>query len=175
MIYGTCRLQELLIKEQRGDQSLIRTTVKGQGKVIKRLRDWAILTGNQSDFVHSTGNYLLCVRNHLLSTPSHPTWCLEALGPVCDKMGLANPYWCLVLLCCLLLNLHGVRMELINTQSIVIALTLSGLERDLLCCQSPLKGLFQGNAAGPWKASRVQQWEHNSVKGRSSSTELKLV
>lgn len=80
MIYGTCRLPELLIKEQHGDQSLIRATVKGQRKVIKRLRDWAILTGNQSDFVHSTGNYLLCVRNHSLSTPSYPTWCSEALG-----------------------------------------------------------------------------------------------
>lgn len=80
MIYGTCRLPELLIKEQHGDQSLIRATVKGQRKVIKRLRDRAILTGNQSDFVHSTGNYLLYVRNHSISTPSHPTWCLEALG-----------------------------------------------------------------------------------------------
>lgn len=80
MIYGTCGLPELLIKEQHGNQSLIRATVKGQRKVIKRLRDSAILTGNQSDFVHSTGNYLLCVRNHSLSTPSLLTWQLQALG-----------------------------------------------------------------------------------------------
>lgn len=120
MIYGTCRLLQLLIKEQHGDQSLIRATVKGQRKVIKRLRDWAILTGNQSDFVHSTGNYLLCVRNHSLSTPSRPTWCLEALG----HQFVTKWAWQLYadILCCLLLNLHGVLMELINTQSIVIAL-----------------------------------------------------
>lgn len=29
------------------------------------------------------------------------------------------------------------------------ALTLSGLERNLLCCQSSLRGLLQHNAAGP--------------------------
>lgn len=49
MTYGTCRLPELLIKEQHKDQSLIRVTAKGQGKVIKRVRNPAILTGNQSD------------------------------------------------------------------------------------------------------------------------------
>lgn len=75
MIYGTCGLLELLIKEQHRDQSLIRATVKGQRKVIKRLGDPAILTGNQSDSVHSTGNYLLCVRKEItpfLPLPSLP-------------------------------------------------------------------------------------------------------
>lgn len=178
MIYGTCRLPELLIKEQHGDQSLIRATVKGQRKVIKRLRDRAILTGNQSDFVHSTGNYLLYVRNHSLSTPSHPTWCLEALGgTIFWQHGLGN--YILMSRAVMLPSLrfawcaYGAYQH--TEYCHCFALTLPGRERNLLCCQSPLKGLFQDNAAGPWKASRVQQREHNSVKGRSYSTEAKLM
>lgn len=80
MIYGTCGLPAQLIKEQHRDQSLIRATVQGQRKVIKRPGDPAALTGNQSDSVHSTGNYLLCVREMTPSPPTQFTWCLEDLG-----------------------------------------------------------------------------------------------
>lgn len=90
MIYGTCGLRELLIKEQHGDQSLIRAAVKGQRKVIKRLRDPAMLTGNQSDSVHCTGNYLPCVRKeiaHFLPLPTLPdVWGFRT--PVLTKMDL---------------------------------------------------------------------------------------
>lgn len=93
MIYGTCGLPELLIKEQHGDQSLIRATVKGQRKVIKRLGDPAILTGNQSDFVHSTGNYLLCVREEITFYPFPAYLTFRGFrAPVCDKMDLALIY-----------------------------------------------------------------------------------
>jgi len=91
MIYGTCGLPELLIKEQHGDQSLIRATVKGQRKAIKRLRDPAILTGNQRD-VCTVQEIICSVRGKkaLAFYPFPAYLAFRGFGaPVCDKMDLA--------------------------------------------------------------------------------------
>lgn len=119
MIYGTCGLPELLIKEQHGNQSLIRATVKGQKTVIKRLS----YSDRKPIRLCAWYRKLSALCEKLLTFYPCPAY-LAVRGfraPVCDKTDLALIYWSLMLLCCLLLNLHGVRMKPVDTQRITIA------------------------------------------------------